>query len=94
MNKNLSCKSKNIICIIKCENCKQTHIGWIKNFSNRISLHKSNIKREINRKLFVSKHIFECSHGSFKTMPIFQTDNYNLYCKLKKKILLKNTNLH
>ena len=44
----------------------------------RISLHKSNIKIEINRKSFVSKHIFECSHGLSKIMPIFQTDSYSL----------------
>ena len=49
-----------------------------KNLNTRISLHKRNIKIEINRKLFVSKYMFECSHGLFKTIPIFQTDNYNL----------------
>ena len=47
-------------------------------------LHKSNIKIEINRKLFVSKHSFECCYGLFKTMPIFQTDNYNLL-QIKEK---------
>ena len=26
----------------------------------------------------MSKHIFECSHGLFKTVQIFQRDNYNL----------------
>ncbi len=55
-----------------------------------ILLHKSNIKIEINRKLFVSKHIFECSHGLFKTMPIFQTDNYNLLQMKEKETRQKN----
>ena len=63
---------------MKCENYKQTYIGCTKNYNTRILLHKSDIKIEINRKLFVSKHIFECSHGLFKTILIFQTDNYNL----------------
>ena len=74
--------------MIECENCKQTYIGHTKNFNNRILLYKSNIKIEINGKLFVSKHIFECSHGLFKTLPIFQTNNY-VYYKSKKNILLK-----
>ena len=67
-----------------CENCKQTYIGCTKNFNNRVSLHKSNIRIEIYRKLFVSKYIFGCSHGLFKTMPIFQTDNYYLL-QIKEK---------
>ena len=32
----------------------------------------------------MSKHIFGCSHGLFKTMPVFQTDNYNLQ-QIKEK---------
>ena len=45
--------------MIECENCKPTYISRTKNFNNRILLHKSNIKIEINRTLFGSKHIFE-----------------------------------
>ena len=84
INKNLTCNLKNVIYIIECGNCKETFIGCTKNFINRISLHKSNIKIEINWKLFVSKYIFEYSHGLFKTMPIFQTGNYNLI-QIKEK---------
>ena len=70
--------------MIKSENCKQTYTGCTKKFNNRISVHKSNIKIEIIKKLFVSKHIYECSHGLFKAMPIFQKDNYNLL-QIKEK---------
>ena len=48
INKNLSCNSKNVIYIIECENCKQTYKGCTKNFNNRKSLLKINIKIEIN----------------------------------------------
>ena len=37
----------------------------------KISLHKSNIKIKENRKLNVSKHLYECSRGEFKIMPIY-----------------------
>ena len=86
----LCCNSKNVIYIIECENCKQTYIGCTKNFNNRISLHKSYIKIKINRKLFISKHIFQCSHGLFKSMPIFQTDNYNLLHIKERDFIEKN----
>ena len=46
---------------------------------------------EINRKLFVSNHIFKYSHGLFKTMPIFQIDNYNLR-QIKEKDFIENSN--
>ena len=49
MNKNLRCNLKNVIYMTECENCKQTYIGCTKNFNNRISLHKSNIKIKINK---------------------------------------------
>ena len=88
MNKNLSCNSKNVIYIIECENCKQTYVGCTKIFNKRISEHKSYITIEIIRKLFVSKHIFENSHGFFKTMPIFQIHNYNLL-QIKEKYFIE-----
>ena len=33
----------------------------------------------------MSKHIFECTHGLFKTIPIFQTDNYLQFTTNQRK---------
>ena len=90
INKNLSCNSKNVILIIECENCKQTFIGFTKDFNTRISLHKSNIKIEINRKLniflnVVIDYLKQCQY--FK-------QTITIYYKSKKMILLKNTHPH
>ena len=46
----------------------------------------------MKRKLFVSKHIFECCHGLFKTMPIFQTDNYHVQ-QIKEKDFIEKYKL-
>ena len=54
----------------------------------------SNIKIEINRKLFVSKHIFECSHGLLKKKANISNRQLQFTTNQKKKILLKNTNPH
>ena len=75
INKNLSCNSKNAVCIIE---CKEIYIGSTQALNIRTSLHKSNIKIEENRKLDVSKHLYQCSRGKFKIMPIYQNNDYTL----------------
>ena len=77
IKRNLNCSSKNVIYVILCENCKEEYIGCTQSLNHRVALHKSNIKLSHNRNLFVSKHIFQCSKGKFKIMPIYQTDNYS-----------------
>ena len=49
-----------------------------------MSLHKSNIKIRENRKLNISKHLYECCKGKFQVLPINQTNNYTLL-PIKKK---------
>ena len=78
IKRNLTCTSKNVVYVIQCDECKEEYIGSTKQLNQRISLHKSNIKLPQNRVLFVSKHIFECSKGNFKVMPIYQTDDYSM----------------
>lgn len=74
IKRNLTCNSKNVLYVIECSNCHDNYIGCTISLSNRTSLHKSNIKIANNRNLYVSKHIFQCSGGHFKIMPIYQTD--------------------
>ena len=76
MNKNLSCNSKNVIYIIECSEWKEIYIGSTHAQNKRTSLHWSNIKIEENRKLNVLKHLYQCSQGKFKIMPIYQTNDY------------------
>ena len=84
INKDLSCNSKTAVCIIECSKCKVIYIGSTQAHKKRISLHKSNIKITENRKLNVSKHLYECSQGQFKIMPIYQTNDYTLL-QIKEK---------
>ena len=75
---------KNIVYIIEYNKCKEIYTGSIKALNTRISLHRSNIKIPENRKLNVSKHLYECSQGKFKVMPIYLTNNYTLL-QIKEK---------
>ena len=64
--KNSSCNSKNVVYIIECNECKEIYIGSTQALNTRISLHKSNIKIEENRKVNVSKHLYQCSQRNLK----------------------------
>ena len=66
INKDLSCKSKNLVYIIECTKCKEIYIGSTQALNTRTSLHKSNIEITENRELNVSKHLYECSQGDLK----------------------------
>ena len=59
IDKNLSCNSKNVAYIIECNECKEIYTGSTQALNTRISLHKSNIKIEENRKWNVSKHLYQ-----------------------------------
>ena len=61
--------------------------------NTRISLHKSNIKLPENKKLNVSKHLYECSNSAFKTIPMYPTDDYT-YLQIKGKKLHSKSRLH
>ena len=56
--------------------------------NTRISLLKINIEITENRKLNVSKELYECSQGKFNIMPIYQT-NYYMVFQIKGKIIDK-----
>ncbi len=46
---------------------------------SRISLHKSNFEIAKNRKLNVSKHLYECSQCNFEVLSIYETNDYTLF---------------
>ena len=78
INKYLSCNSKNVVYRIECSKCKEIYIGSTQALNTRTSLHKSNIKIEENRKLNVSKHLYQCSRGEDNIMQIYQNNDYTL----------------
>ena len=61
IDKNLSCNTKNVVYIIECGECKEIYIGSTRAPNTRTSLHKSNIKIEENRKINVSKDLYQHS---------------------------------
>ena len=69
----------------KCKKKKKIFIGSTLALNTRIFLHKSNIKLPENKKLYVSKKLYECSNELFKIMPIYQTDD-NTLLQIKKKL--------
>ena len=56
---------------------QKIYIGSTQALNIRTSFHRSNIKIEENKKLNVSKHLYQCSRGKFKIIPIYQTNDYN-----------------
>ena len=85
MNKNLSFNSKNVVYIIECDNCKEAYIISAQTFNTRISLRKINTELPENRKLNVSKHLYQSSKDVFKTILIYQTNDYTLL-QIKEKL--------
>ena len=54
--------------IIKCCSCKKVYIESTQALNNRVPLYKRSIKLPENRKLYVSKYLYECTDGTFKIM--------------------------
>ena len=53
------------------------------------TLYKSNLKFPENRKLNVSQHLYQCSNVSFKSMPIYKTDDYTILQIKEKNVIEK-----
>lgn len=72
-NKNMSCKSKNIIYVLTCSGCKKLYVGETKiELRRRITLHRQHINHPQYSMLPVSQHIRNCSPNNFSVIPIFQ----------------------
>ena len=72
---------------------KKKYIGSTQAFNTRTSLHKSNIKIEENRKLNVSKHLYECNWSKFNPaniIPIISRHTFT-HTHRKNKVCLRVT---
>ena len=72
---NLTCESRNVVYVLNCSNCNDQYIGSTKNFANRVTLHRSQIRNECYRNLEVSKHIHTCGKNNFRISPFYQCSN-------------------
>ena len=71
----MSCKSRYLIYVIICPNCRSFYVGQTEHLRNRVTVHKEQIKHEKYRQINVSEHLARCSNGSFNIMPIYKCEN-------------------
>ena len=70
--------TQNLVNIIEYNKCKEVYLRSAQDLNTRISLEKSNVKIPENKKLNVSKRLYECSNGHFRTLLIYQINDYTL----------------
>lgn len=73
----MNCDTLNVIYALKCEKCGAGYIGETSNLRKRVNLHRNQNKKRKYRKLFVNKHISQCSNFNFKVMPLYKLRNDN-----------------
>ena len=81
---------KKVVYIIECNERKEIYMGSIQTLNTRTSQDRSNIKIEENRKLNVSKHLYQSSRGKSKIMSIYKTNDYTLLQITKKNFIDKS----
>lgn len=76
LNKDTNCKSENMVYCITCVGCKENYIGQTGNqISERIRVHKQQIRHPKYRQIPLSKHLDECAGGKFKFFPLYRCIN-------------------
>ena len=72
----MNCKTKNVIYLLVCANCKRTYIGQTgKGFSYRAGEHRTHVNNPNYRRLEVSHHVSECAGHlaiPFKIAPFYK----------------------
>lgn len=72
-NENMNCKSGNLIYCIQCSNCSEIYIGQTGNIlTQRMTIHRQQIREPRYRKIPLSKHLDECGCGVFKIFPFYK----------------------
>ena len=88
IRRHLTCESQNVVYVLECERCHENYIGSTTlQLTKRITLHRSQIKNEQYRTLFVSQHLSNCSNGNFFVLPIFQAKNENLLLLEEERLI-------
>ena len=69
-NSNMNCKTRDLIYLLICKNCKSEYVGETgTELNKRMNLHRNQIKNPDYRKLKVSRHISECGRNEFLVFP-------------------------
>ena len=92
VNKNMSCKAKNVIYVIQCRGCDEQYIGETNNLRNRTALHNQHIRHEALRKIPLSGQIADCSDKEPKyfMFPFYQMKTESIIKRKKKEVLYPN----
>lgn len=75
---NFNCISRNLIYVITCNQCRFQYIGCTsRDLQSRMNVHRQQIRDASLRHLKVSKHIYECSKGTFNVYPFYKMKSNN-----------------
>lgn len=84
-NKNMNCRSKNVIYVLFCNKCNAFYVGETSlNLNLRVNLHRQHINNSHYGILNVSTHIRNCG-GFFKIIPIFQLPSSSAFLRKKQE---------
>ena len=88
-NFNFSCKTKDLIYLVICNNCKKEYVGETGDEVHmRMNTHRNQMIIEIYRKLKVSKHINFCSQNKFTIFPFINVLKIATFLGKKQKNII------
>ncbi len=76
-NKQITCKSKNLVYCVSCPHCNEHYIGECKDLRTRMNLHRnhSNPENIATPPLKVNQHLKKDARGHFRVFPFFMVPN-------------------
>lgn len=86
VNANMSCDTKNVICVITCPGCKEFYIGETGNtLRARVRVHKQHINTPEYRQIALSEHLDVCGHKQFHIFPFYKLTGGDNICRREKE---------
>ena len=90
----MNCKTKNVLYMITCNNCKAQYTGKTNStLARRLTVHRQQIRHEEYRKLGLSKHLQECNKfcdikDMFKVTPFFKVNDDESETTVKEQFFM------
>ena len=88
VNATMSCDVKNVICVMKCNGCKELYIGQTGDkLRTRRTIHAQQIRDPSTRQIPLSEHIDNCSQNNpkFQIFPFFKIRTESISARLAKE---------
>lgn len=86
VNANMNCKSKNLLYCMTCSSCGKQYIGQTGNkLSDRVRVHKQQIRDPSIRNTNCSTHFDTCCNGKFSIFPFYKVTCENEYIRKAKE---------